>query len=69
MDILARDDHRQPTAPQEARLWGFVGVALVLGVIGVVGFAWKIERMQFALADPSSIVRSAPVLPDWPPVP
>ncbi len=53
---------------QEARLWGSIGLALILGVIVVAGFAWTNDRLQFAFADPP-ILRPAPTLPDWPPIP
>ena len=68
MDILARDGDPRRASPQEARLWGSIGVALVIGVLAVVGFAWKNDRLRLASVE-APLVRVIPAVPELPPLP
>jgi Flp pilus assembly protein protease CpaA len=45
-----------------------IGVALVIGVLAVVGFAWKNDRLQLASAE-APMIRTTPVPPELPPLP
>jgi hypothetical protein len=68
MDILTRDVDTQRASAQEARLWGTIGVVLVIGVLAVVGFAWKNDRLLLASVE-APAVRVIPAVPDLPPLP
>jgi hypothetical protein len=67
MVTLAPDSDSE-RARQEARLWSSIGLALVIGVAAVAGFAWKNERLQFAFVDRPT-VRTVPTAPDVLPLP
>jgi len=61
MDILVREKtlHHQPAQPGEARVWGLVGAAIVLGLLLLVGGFERKEHVQVASNDPVA-VRAAP---------
>ena len=67
MDILARDGDPRCASSQEARLWGSIGVALMIGVIAGVGFAWN-DRLRLASVE-APLVRVIPAVPELPPLP
>ena len=43
-------------------------MALVIGVVMLVGFAWKNDRLQIASVE-APMVRVIPAVPDLPPLP
>jgi hypothetical protein len=66
MDILAHDAEPRHASPQEARLWGIIGAALVIGIIALVGLAWQNDRQQMTEAP---VVRIVPASSDASPIP
>jgi hypothetical protein len=66
MDILVPDRGRRIASQRgsnEARIWGLVGAAVVLGLLLLIGTFERAERQQLAANDPG-ILRSAPALPE-----
>ena len=70
MEILVRDRGSDPASPAEAFACGAAGVALVLGLIVLVGLSLRPERTQLALNEPASTQRAVvPLMPDLPELP